>query len=117
MRQIILFLFLIMFITNVEASEIQDNWEAINVEATAYTRYDEGCGDYTATGKLVTRGIISVDPDVIPLGTKVYIPGYGYAVADDTGGAISGYKIDIAMESVDEALEFGRRDIVIYIVK
>lgn len=50
---------------------------------------------HTATGGVVTYGIVAVDPDVIPLGTKMFIPGYGYAVAADTGGAVKGYVIDL----------------------
>ncbi|MDP9238310.1 MAG: ubiquitin-like domain-containing protein [Chloroflexota bacterium] len=50
---------------------------------------------HTATGAVVTYGIVAVDPDVIPLGTKMFIPGYGYAVAADTGGAVKGYVIDL----------------------
>jgi len=50
---------------------------------------------HTATGAIVTYGIVAVDPDVIPLGTKMFIPGYGYAVAADTGGAVKGYLIDL----------------------
>jgi uncharacterized protein YabE (DUF348 family) len=49
----------------------------------------------TATGAIVTYGIVAVDPDVIPLGTKMFIPGYGYAIAADTGGAVKGYLIDL----------------------
>jgi len=49
----------------------------------------------TATGAIVTYGIVAVDPNVIPLGTKMFIPGYGYAVAADTGGAVKGYIIDL----------------------
>jgi uncharacterized protein YabE (DUF348 family)/3D (Asp-Asp-Asp) domain-containing protein len=49
----------------------------------------------TATGRIVTYGIVAVDPAVIPLGTRLYIPGYGNAVAADTGGAVSGYVIDL----------------------
>ena len=111
-------LLFIMPVANANANDndIQDNWKPIVVEATAYTRFDESCGDYTANGNLVEHGIISVDPSVIPLGTQVYIPGYGYAVADDTGGAICGYKVDLAMDSVEDALDFGRRDITIYLI-
>jgi len=50
---------------------------------------------HTATGAVVTYGIVAVDPDVIPLGTRMFIPGYGYAVAADTGGAVKGYVIDL----------------------
>lgn len=49
----------------------------------------------TATGVLVTYGVVAVDPDIIPLGTRMFIPGYGYAVAADTGGAVQGYIIDL----------------------
>jgi uncharacterized protein YabE (DUF348 family) len=55
---------------------------------------DESYG-HTATGAIVTYGIVAVDPAVIPLGTKMFIPGYGYAVAADTGGAVKGYIIDL----------------------
>jgi 3D (Asp-Asp-Asp) domain-containing protein len=89
----------------------------ITVEATAYTRYDEGCTDYTYRGTYLHKGLIAVDPDIIPLGAKVYIPDYGYAVADDIGGTIQGYRIDLAMDSLDEAYTYGRREIVIYLIK
>lgn len=49
----------------------------------------------TATGAVVTYGIVAVDPSVIPLGTRMFIPGYGYAIAADTGGAVKGYIIDL----------------------
>ena len=86
------------------------------VEATAYSSQDPGLGLYTARGNLVGHGIISVDPSVIPLGTRIYIPGYGEAVADDTGGAIIGNRIDIAFDTYEEAINFGRQNIKIYIL-
>ncbi|MBR5908859.1 MAG: 3D domain-containing protein, partial [Schwartzia sp.] len=58
-----------------------------------------------------------VDPSFIPLGTRVYIPGYGEAVAEDTGGAIVGNIIDIAFDTHEEALAFGRQDLEIYILE
>ena len=61
------------------------------------------------------HGIIAVDPSIIPLGTHVYIPGYGEAVAEDVGGAIQGHRIDVAFDTRAEALAFGRQDIEIYI--
>jgi 3D (Asp-Asp-Asp) domain-containing protein len=73
----------------------------LNVYATWYNpasagrpRSDPSYG-ITATGVPVTRGIVAVDPSVIPLGTEMYIPGYGYAIAADTGGAIRGNMIDL----------------------
>lgn len=72
-------------------------------------------GGSTATGALVRRGIIAVDPKVIPLGQKVYVEGYGSAVALDTGGAIKGNRIDVYMESEEEALNYGVRSVIVYV--
>lgn len=90
--------------------------QRIVMEATAYTADDPGSSGYTASGHRLERGMVSVDPDVIPLGTKLYVEGYGYAVAEDTGGAIVGNRIDLAMDSTSEALDFGRRDVVVYVL-
>ena len=60
--------------------------------------------------------MIAVDPNVIPLGTHVFIPGYGDAVAEDIGGSIHGQRIDVAFDTHEEALAFGRRDLEIIIV-
>lgn len=89
----------------------------VYVSATAYSAYDPGCSPYTASGTRLRRGIIAVDPSFLPLGTRVYIPGYGEAVAEDTGGAIVGNIIDIAFDTHEEALEFGRQDLEIYILE
>jgi 3D (Asp-Asp-Asp) domain-containing protein len=88
----------------------------IVMEATAYTADDPGNSGYTATGQPLAYGVASVDPDVIPLGSRLYIEGYGYAVAADTGGAIVGNRIDLAMDSVADALNFGRRDVVVHVL-
>lgn len=89
----------------------------VRVDATAYSSMDPGVSLYTATGKFLRRGIISVDPSFIPLGTHVYIPGYGEATADDMGGGIRGNRIDIAFDTHDEAMSFGRQSIDIYILE
>lgn len=89
----------------------------LRMEATAYTTQDPGCGLYTARGNLLRKGLVAVDPNVIPLGTRLYISGYGYAIADDTGGAIKGLRIDLAYESRSEALKFGRRMVTVYILE
>ena len=89
---------------------------AMYVSASGYSAYDPGNGKHTASGTLVRHGVIAVDPDVIPLGTRVFIPGYGEAVAEDIGGSIKGHRIDVAFDSHEEALAFGRRDLEIIIV-
>ncbi|MDQ0204801.1 G5 domain-containing protein [Pectinatus haikarae] len=87
----------------------------IHVQASAYLPTDGSGSGYTATGMPARRGVVAVDPNVIPLGTRLYIPGYGEAVAADTGG-FSGNMIDICMESYTEAINWGRRNINIYIL-
>lgn len=93
----------------------------IDVTATAYGKNDGASGDYTCTGALATRGVIAVDPNVIPLHTKVYIVGdygdYGVNYAEDIGGGIKGKRIDICMDcSLEEMLQFGVRSMRVYIL-
>ena len=93
----------------------------INVYATYYTPASAGRPpsdpNYgrTATGVLVTYGIVAVDPTVIPLGTRMFIPGYGYAVAADTGGAVKGYIIDLGYPD-GVAVDWRSRWLDIYIL-
>ncbi|WP_234407868.1 3D domain-containing protein [Anaerosinus massiliensis] len=93
------------------------NMRSISMVASAYSAYDPGNSNTTSTGSLVRKGLVAVDPNVIPLGTRLYIPGYGNAIADDTGGAIRGNRIDLAFDSHQEAIQFGRREIVVYIIE
>ena len=90
---------------------------AMYVSASAYSAHDPGNSRHTASGTLVRRGVIAVDPDVIPLGTRVFIPGYGEAVAEDIGSAIQGHRIDIAFDTHEEAMMFGRQDLEIIIIE
>lgn len=106
--------------------------KAIKMVATAYEAGprstgkrpgDKGYG-ITASGARAKRGTVAVDPRVIPLGTKLYIksltpgvPDYGFAIAQDTGGAIKGNKIDLFMDTVWECLQFGRRPVMVYILQ
>jgi 3D (Asp-Asp-Asp) domain-containing protein len=86
------------------------------MNASAYSAYDDGNGKYTYSGNLLHKGIVAVDPNVIPLGTRVYVSGYGYGIADDVGGSIKGSKIDLAYDSHSEAIQFGRRNVTVYIL-
>jgi 3D (Asp-Asp-Asp) domain-containing protein len=88
---------------------------ALRMVATAYTASCSGCSGITASGRPAGRGIVAVDPHYIPLGTRLYIPGYGHALAGDTGGAIHGNRIDLGFDSHRDALRFGRRPIVVYV--
>jgi uncharacterized protein YabE (DUF348 family) len=74
-------------------------------------------GNRTATGSVAGAGTIAVDPSVIPLGTKLYVEGYGYGVASDVGGAIKGNRIDVHFETIEQALQFGRRTVKVYILQ
>ena len=89
----------------------------MSMEATAYLPTDGSAAGLTATGIPASYGIVAVDPDVIPLGSRVYIPGYGEALAADTGGAIYGYRIDLCMEDYWQAMDFGRREITVFVLK
>ncbi len=88
---------------------------ALRMVATAYTAGCDGCSGITASGRPAGHGIVAVDPRYIPLGTHLYIPGYGQATAGDTGGAIRGNRIDLGFESHRDAMKFGRRPIVVYV--
>lgn len=72
----------------------------MKVFATSYDKNCAGCNETTATGSKLSYGIVAVDPTIIPLGSKVYVSGYGTALAADTGGAIKGARIDLAFENV-----------------
>jgi uncharacterized protein YabE (DUF348 family) len=91
------------------------------VTATAFTAFCNGCTGHTATGiNLRTNPdakVIAVDPSVIPLGTKVYVDGYGYAVAGDTGSAINGYRIDVFFSTQSNAYHWGTKRVKIKILK
>lgn len=106
----------------VTTSSTPTSFKAVyTMKATAYTYGDDG-GNKTATGIRPYRGVVAVDPNVIPLGTKLYIETsdggyiYGSAVAADTGSAIKGNRIDVFLESEGECRSFGRRTVNVYIV-
>lgn len=94
--------------------------KCIDVVATAYTN-DFGFG-ITASGSKVRRDTngyssIAVDPRVIPMGSKLYVPGYGYGIAEDTGGAIKGNRLDLFFSSEKDCYNWGVRNIKVYILK
>jgi 3D (Asp-Asp-Asp) domain-containing protein len=96
----------------------------VRLHATAYCACFDCTGKHpgdqwfgvTASGRMVEHGIVAVDRNVIPLGTHLYVEGYGFAIAADVGGAITGYSIDLFMESHAAALNFGRRNVNVWIL-
>jgi 3D (Asp-Asp-Asp) domain-containing protein len=90
------------------AASVVDGARTLTVTSTGYSMPGR-----TATGLPVGPGIVAVDPAVIPLGTRLSIPGYGEGVAADTGGAVQGLTIDLWFATLAEALAWGRRTVTI----
>lgn len=95
--------------------------KTFKVSASAYTAFCKGCSGYSRTGinlrKDPTLKVISVDPKVIPLGSKVWVEGYGIAIAGDTGSSIKGKKIDILVADKKSAYQWGRRTVTVKVYK
>jgi uncharacterized protein YabE (DUF348 family) len=91
----------------------------MTLSSTGYTAGKESNPDgngYTYTGMRAVHGVVAVDPNVIPLYTRLYIEGYGVAVAGDTGGDIKGNRIDLCFNALSEALDWGRRPVTVYVL-
>ncbi|MGX9132987.1 LysM peptidoglycan-binding domain-containing protein [Rummeliibacillus sp. JY-2-4R] len=109
--------------TNTQPTTSQANptsGKTMTVTATAYTANCAGCSGVTATGINVKSNpnakVIAVDPRIIPLGSKVWVEGYGTAIAGDTGGAIKGHKIDLLMANNGQANSWGVRTVTIKVL-
>jgi len=96
-------------------------WKTLTLEATAYYPGPEDTwpytSGYTASGLKAGYGVAAVDPRVIWLKTPLYVEGYGYAIAADRGGAIKGSKIDLCFDTYEEAVQFGRKKIKVYLLR
>lgn len=103
------------------SSETSPAGETISMTATAYTAKCDGCSGITSTGVDLNNNpnakVVAVDPNVIPLGSEVYVEGYGYATAADVGGAINGNKIDLHVPTKEEANSFGVQEVNVTIVE
>lgn len=104
-----------------ETSQKQSNVKKeLTVRATAYTADCQGCSGVTATGVNLKANpeakVISVDPSVIPLGSKVYVEGYGYATAADTGSAIKGNRVDIFIADHEKAVKWGVKNVKVQVL-
>ncbi|GAA0503978.1 ubiquitin-like domain-containing protein [Salinibacillus aidingensis] len=101
-----------------------DNGEVVEeymMTATVYTEKCNGCSGITSTGidlrNAPNKKVVAVDPNVIPLGSKVWVEGYGYAVAGDTGGAIKGSRIDLFKHSSKYNGGYGHRKVKVKVYK
>ncbi|WOV84418.1 ubiquitin-like domain-containing protein [Sporosarcina jeotgali] len=106
--------------TSVSRGNGNESGKVMYMNATAYTAHCTGCSGITATGINLSANpnlkVIAVDPSVIPLGSKVWVEGYGYAIAGDTGGAIKGSRIDLHVPNDAAARKFGRRQVKIKVL-
>ncbi|WP_318246957.1 ubiquitin-like domain-containing protein [Halobacillus litoralis] len=103
-----------------ETSREKESSQTLQMHATAYTAECTGCSGITATGIDLNanpdKKVVAVDPSVIPLGSRVWVEGYGTAVAGDTGGAINGKRIDLHVPSKSEAYSFGSKTVKVKIL-
>ena len=95
--------------------------DIINVKATAYWAVNGVNNTYTASGKKAVRNpngysTIAVDPNIIPMGTKLYVEGYGYAIAADKGSGIKGNFIDVFFNTREEAINWGVKYVKVQIL-
>jgi 3D (Asp-Asp-Asp) domain-containing protein len=89
----------------------------LSMVATGYGPNGNGkWGARTASGRLPGYGVVAIDPRIIPMGTRLYVEGYGPCIAGDTGGAIKGHRIDLGFNSNHEARNVGRRRVRVVIL-
>lgn len=104
---------------NTEITRGYTRSSVLSMEATAYCPCSicgTGSGK-TSLGTEARRGIAAVDPSVIPLGTIVYVEGYGLAIAADTGGNIRGNRIDLCFNTHSDAIQFGRKTVRVHVLR
>lgn len=88
----------------------------LTMYATAYSPEDPGCGTRTSVGFRAGYGVVATDPRVIPMHTRLYIEGYGYAIAGDIGGIIKGKRIDLGFPTHRDVNKFGSRNVTVYVI-
>lgn len=108
------------FKTEPTAKKEEKSHKTLTMVATAYTAdpAENGpWGNVAYDGQTLRRGIVAVDPNVIPVGTRLYIEGYGEAIAADQGSQIKGNRIDLFMDSKTEAYNWGMRTVKVIILE
>jgi len=108
-------------VNNNSLTKAPQNWsKVLDLTATAYgpgTKDNGKWDNLTYVGTTVRKGVVAVDPKVIPMGTKLWIEGYGEAIAEDQGSAIKGNRVDLAFNSRQEALDYGIKNVKAYVLK
>jgi 3D (Asp-Asp-Asp) domain-containing protein len=97
-------------------SGVYNRTQELDLVATGYSPSEGPGHGLCATGMHAGYGVVAVDPRIIPLRSKLYISGYGYAIAGDTGGAIKGHRIDLGLNTRSEARNVGRRHVHVYLL-
>lgn len=94
--------------------------KVISMHASAYdptAGRGKGATYRTSTGLRAQFGVVAVDPNVIPLGSKLFVEGYGFAVAADRGSAIRGNRIDLCYNTRTECMQFGRKTVRVHVLR
>lgn len=103
-----------------KSNSSNSNGKTLTMSASAYTAKCNGCSGHTSTGINLNanpnKKVVAVDPSVIPLGSKVWVEGYGEAVAGDTGGNIVGNRIDLHFPNKEAALAFGQKTVTVKVI-
>lgn len=118
---IFIIVFYIIFIAPRTEAEIEA--KHFIMLSTGYCPCKICCGKWangeTYTGDKAGRGCIAIDPKarILRMGQRLFIEGYGYGVANDIGGAIKGWEVDLCFDSHEEALEWGRKLVKVYLIE
>ena len=95
--------------------------KVMRMSASAYDPGPRSCGPSangrTSCGLRAGYGVVAIDPSVIRMGTKLYVEGYGYAIAGDRGRAIKGNRIDLGYDTYREAIRFGRKSVIVHVLE
>jgi 3D (Asp-Asp-Asp) domain-containing protein len=98
-------------------SGVYNRSEELDLIATGYAPSEGPGHGICKTGMRAGYGVVAVDPRLIPLRSKLYISGYGFAIAGDTGGAIKGHRIDLGQNTLRAASDVGRRHVHVYVLE
>lgn len=127
MKRLIIIIELIIILLLISIPEVKVEAEPVKyfiMSATGYCPCQACCNEWSIYGKtyngdIAGKGCVAIDPDagILKMGQKVYVEGYGEGICNDIGGAIKGWEIDICFGSHQEAIEWGRRLVKVYLIE